>query len=91
MSKRLVLMALLLPLSGYGITKEERKQEIDTEAANHIWNGMHDLMYIVCMYSKCIDLSSLSKEDREWFLKKMEELKNTMDKLQKEYKELEQA
>lgn len=88
--KNIALIALLLPFSGYAITKQERIKQIDKEARVHIWNGLHDLMYIICTYN-CMDLSSLSVEDREWFMKHMEELKNKMNELDKECKELEQA
>jgi hypothetical protein len=94
MSKNIALIALLLPFSGYAITKEEKEDRIDEmheEAREYIWKGLHNFMYILCKYNKCLDLSSLSQEDREWFLKQTDDLKSKIEKLDKEYQELEQA
>jgi hypothetical protein len=85
-----VLLGILLPFSGYGIIKEERMDQIDELAHTIIWNGLRDWMYILCTY-QCIDLTKLPEETREWFCKRMEELKSKMKELDKEYIELEQS
>ena len=90
MNKHLVLLAILLPFSGYGIIKEERMYQIDELARDVIWSGLGDWMYILCTY-QCVDLSKLPEETREWFCKRMEDTKNKMKELDKEYIELEQS
>ena len=89
MKKHLVLLAILLPFSGYAIIKEERMDQIDELGHIVIWNGLRDWMYVLCKY-QCIDLMKLPEDTREWFLKQMEDVKNKMAELDKEYKELEQ-
>jgi hypothetical protein len=88
MSKNIALIALLLPFSGQAITKEERIDEMNREAKVHIWNGLHDLIYVICTY-KILDLSQLPEEKRAWFLKQMEDLRMKIKELDKEYLELE--
>ena len=87
---RAALLALLLPFSGQAITKEERIEQINKEARVHTWNCLHDLMYLIYTY-KFLDLSKIPAEDREFFLKELEEAKTQIDALNKEYNELVQA
>ena len=87
---RAALLALLLPFSGYAITKEERIKQIHKEARVHIWNNLHNLMYLIWTY-QFLDLSKVPQEEREAFLSEIKELKIKMDALNKEYNELEQA
>jgi hypothetical protein len=92
MSKNIALIALLLPFSGYTSEKKEQRsiERINKEARVHIWNGLHDLMYLICTY-QCLDLSKVPQENQEWFWAQMEELKSKMSELDKEAQELEQA
>jgi len=85
----IVLSALLLPFGSHGISKESRMYEIDTIAHDLIWDGVREWMYLLCTYH-CIDMTKLPEETREWFCKHMEDLKNKMKELDKEYRELEQ-
>lgn len=88
MNKHTVLLAILLPFGSHGISKEARMIEIDSVAHDLIWDAMRQWMYVLCTY-KNTDLSQIPAEKREWFWKKMEEFKNKMTELDKEYKELE--
>lgn len=89
MYKSLALAVLLLPFSGYAITKEQRKKQINKISRQalidntSVWIAL--LASLDCVRSS---FQALPQEKREAFLSKAEDFKKLMDDLEKEYNEL---
>lgn len=82
MYKNIALLALLLPFSGYAITKQERQQEIIKEA-QQLESGMNYLSDLIKHNAWVVYVSGSS------ILEKIKEAVAQMEALKEEYAQIE--
>lgn len=84
-----VLLAILLPFSGYGMTKEGRMNEINEKAHRLTVEAMTEwITFLYSLYYVQLSISMLPKEEPEEFKKNAQEYMNKMTELEKEFNEL---
>jgi len=85
MSKRLVLIALLLPISGFSITREERMKEIENQVDKL---NLHIMKLCIGVLSCPIAVFTMPKEERTDTSKSLQDYIDEVEALENEYMEL---